>query len=91
MALGFSGHRDGRDRIPEPVDADVRILSWREEPTPEGKPSRFDEYIVEAQVPPVIPDPIRVRGIGSTTLYVLLESNQYGHDGITAFVLLGLD
>ena len=73
MAFGFSGQQDVRDCIAEPVDAEVRILSWRSEQSNvlcETKLSRFDEYILEAQVPPVIPDSIKVRGIGSTTLYV---------------------
>ncbi len=75
MALDFAGRRyqEGRDHNPEPVEADVRILSYtREESTPVEKLSRFDECIIEAQVPLVVPDPIKVRGIGSTTLYVSL-------------------
>lgn len=76
MAFGFSGQQEVKDGISEPVDAEVRILSWTSEPGDalrETKVSRFDEYIVEAQVPPVVPDPIKVRGIGSTTLYVDLD------------------
>jgi len=71
MALGFSGQLDVKDRIPEPVDVEVRILSWKNESAVgEEKATRFDEYILEAQVPPLLPDPIKVRGIGSTRLYV---------------------
>ena len=66
MALGFSGQLDVKDRIPEPVDVEVKILSWRKESAEEA--TRFNEYILDAQVPPVIPDPIKVRGIGATTL-----------------------
>ena len=68
---------DRQDYIAEPVDADVRILNWRSGTSLSAnsiaKVSRFDEYISDAQVPPALPDPIKIRGIGATTLYVELS------------------
>lgn len=54
----------------QPVDAEVTILSGRalEVPTDSTEACRFDAYINEALATPHIPDPIRIRGIGSTTL-----------------------
>lgn len=74
-----------QDYITEPVDADVRILNWesqnwRSDPSHSANSivqvSRFDEYVSEAQVPCALPDPIRIRGVGATTLYVDLNYKQ---------------
>ena len=55
---------------PQPVDAEVTIL-FR---SPEGAPvspsasSRLDTCISRAQICVPTPDPIRLRGVGATTL-----------------------
>lgn len=60
---------DGQDL--QPVDAEVTILFRDSQATPPIPPSescRLDSYIRQAQIPQPVLDPIRLRGVGSTTL-----------------------
>ena len=54
-----------------PVDAEVTILpriSQDPAPPPSAENHRLNPYILQAQSPQVVPDPIQLRGVGSTTL-----------------------
>ena len=54
-----------------PVDAEVTILLRNPQepaPSPPEKNHRLNAYILQAQSPQVVPDPIQLRGVGSTTL-----------------------
>ena len=55
----------------QPVDAEVTILLRTPEEAIVAPPSascRLDAYINQAQVVVPTPDPIRLRGVGTTTL-----------------------
>lgn len=55
----------------QPVEAEVRFLSAREidSSLPSlSQGSRFGDYVDESLLPTTVPDPIKLRGVGGTTL-----------------------
>lgn len=58
------------DLQPEPVDAEVTILfrGPLEPSVSPSKSSRLDGYISKAQEVQFVPEPIRLKGVGTTTL-----------------------
>lgn len=55
----------------QPVEPEVRLISQRERapslPTL-YQSSRYDEYIEESLLATTVPDPVKLRGVGGTTL-----------------------
>lgn len=57
----------------QPVDADVTVVlrSPQEPPIPPAETHRLDALVELAQTAQPVPDPIQLRGVGSTTLWAL--------------------
>ena len=66
-----------------PVDADVRVVSLHALESPDHPPvlhtaSRFGDYIDESRLASTtVPEPIKLRGVGKTTLYVSYPGDLY--------------
>lgn len=60
----------GDSLLQPPVDAEVTVLLRRQDPPapPPTESHRLDVHIKQAQTEQPVPDPIQLRGVGTTTL-----------------------
>lgn len=67
---GILRHVESYDFQRQPVDAEITILlrSSMEPAISPAQSCRLNEYITQARTEPHVPDPIRLRGVGMTTL-----------------------